>query len=93
MKIVQSVKPLDYAKFSILFYVFNFIRVIFDGRRDKLLEDKVYSIIKKKIKKKNLYLLDYGCGSLKFTKHLIKKKIVNKAICLDTYQYSLKKKD
>jgi hypothetical protein len=88
MKIIQSVKPHNYKNNNLLFYFFNFIRVISSGRRDKLLEKKVFFHLKK-LKIKNINLLDFGCGSLKFTKELIKKKIVKKSICVDTYDYSL----
>ena len=69
--------------------MFNFIRIIASGRRDKLLEKKVFFFLKN-LKIENINLLDYGCGSLKFTKELIKKKIVKKSVCVDTYDYSLK---
>ena len=89
MKIIQSVKPSDYKKNNFLFYFFNFLRIVASGRRDKLLEKKVFSHLKN-LKIKKISLLDFGCGSLKFTKELIKKKIVNKSVCVDTYNYNLK---
>ena len=89
MQIIQSVKPKDYKKNNFLFYFFNFLRIIASGRRDILLEKKVFFYLKN-LKIKNLNLLDFGCGSLKFTKELIKKKIVKQSICVDTYDYNLK---
>tara|TARA_Y100001935_G_C17203730_1_gene456406 strand:- start:158 stop:841 length:684 start_codon:yes stop_codon:yes gene_type:complete len=88
MKIIQSVKPEDYKKNNFLFYFFNFLRVIASGRRDKLLEKKVFTHLQN-LKIQNINLLDFGCGSLKFTKELIKKKIVKKSVCVDTYDYNL----
>tara|TARA_Y100000590_G_C15526296_1_gene941381 strand:+ start:374 stop:1057 length:684 start_codon:yes stop_codon:yes gene_type:complete len=89
MRIIQSVKPDDYKKNNFLFYFFNFLRIIASGRRDKLLEKKVFYHLKN-LKIKNINLLDFGCGNLKFTKELIKKKIVKKSVCVDTYNYNLK---
>jgi hypothetical protein len=48
------------------------------------IEKEIFSL-KKKLNSK-LYLLDYGCGKMDFSIFLIKKKLINKAICIDNYE-------
>jgi hypothetical protein len=68
-----------------LFYVF---RKIGGGDRFSNLFpyiEKEILLLKKALNRK-LYLFDYGCGKMDFTIFLIKKRLINNAICVDNYE-------
>lgn len=91
MKTIHSVRPKNFKKEKILAYLFNIIRIVFNGNRFNRLAIEISNqikIINKKTKKKTR-LLDYGCGNMEFSEYLCKKKIVKNSLCVDTY--SLKK--
>lgn len=78
---------------SLILLTFEFLRKILGGDRFNNLIgyiEKEVVLIKKKIGKK-INLLDYGCGKLDFTLFLKKKKLINKAICVDNYELKYKK--
>lgn len=84
----NNLMRLSYSKNNNLIIEFFYIlRKIFGGDRFSnlipYLENEIFNI-KKKINRK-LYLLDYGCGKMDFSIFLIKKRLINKAICVDNY--------
>ena len=95
MKPIHSVRPKSFKKKEFLVYIFNIIRIIFNGNRFNRLSIEVANQIKmiNKILKKKTILLDYGCGSMSFSTYLYKKKIIKKSICVDTYALNLRTKN
>ena len=80
------------SKNKLINYFFFILRKI--GLEDRFSNlfpyiEKEVLYVKKKLNRK-LHLLDYGCGKMDFSILLTKKKLVNKAICVDNYKWDNK---
>ena len=90
----HSLRPKKIKKKEIISLIFNFIRILFKGDRLARISSEINEIIKEiGPKNKKIIILDYGCGNMQISKYLLKKKTINKSICVDTYKYVYKKKN
>ena len=64
------------AKFNFLIFFSDLIRKIFNGDRIKRLSSKVKFILDKEFlkKKKKIFIIDFGCGSMEIAKQIQNKK-------------------
>ncbi len=78
---------------SLIFFS-DLVRKLFGGDRTKRISKKISSIIGKEAKKnkKNISIVDFGCGSMEISKKIQHQSFINKIIGVDIFKSNYKYK-